>query len=450
MHTNKLFIALLSLSASLGGFYSCATHAMNYGIYDARAMAMGGTAIAIGSTAQAAFYNPALLAFHAGDEDKTTDGRTYFPTLVAQAANTIDSALKAVDDNLDGQLSDAVSAFNGQSDAANAGLVADASHNLRKVLDKIANKDLTLDAFVGLSVSEPGDHEGGAFYMGARAIGAGTSTVTATDLALLDEYIGAMEQMAAGATLAAIQAAHPTLIDTNGQLVDPTDTLNSSADVGALVISEWGLALAKEFTYWGQAVAFGITPKMMRVDAYRDNANFNNSTITSASDGINQFSDTQTTYMTFNADLGIAAIIAEHYRVSFAMKDVFAKDFATQQAANPTTGLAAPDLIVKLRPRSRMGLGYVTNRFSLGLDYDLQESTPIASEAPSQDISLGAEYQLFSSLALRVGYRQDKTGLRANSISGGIGYHWRRLVMDLGYAQSSDMKGGGLQLGWTF
>jgi hypothetical protein len=61
--------------------------AIDYGVFDARALAMGGTALAVGDTAQAQYYNPALIAFHTGDEDKTRDGRTYFPTIVVQASD---------------------------------------------------------------------------------------------------------------------------------------------------------------------------------------------------------------------------------------------------------------------------------------------------------------------------------------------------------------------------
>jgi hypothetical protein len=188
----------------------------------------------------------------------------------------------------------------------------------------------------------------------------------------------------------------------------------------------------------------------MRVDAYRDQANFNNVSSNTVNAQLNEFEDTKSTHITFNADFGIAAIIAKHYRVGIAVKDTFAKDFTTQQSADPVTGLARPDLVVKLHPRSRMGVGYVNDYFSLGLDYDLQESTPMANEAPSQDLSLGAEYRLFDGLALRLGYRQDQTGLRENASSAGIGYRWRRFVMDLAYSESADMKAGGLQLGWTF
>lgn len=452
MHTNTMskFSRTGLTSALLAIGLAQSALAIDYGVFDARALAMGSTTLAVGDTAQAQYYNPALLAFHKGDEDKTRDGRTYFPTMVVQASNTVDSAIDAIDDELDSKLSNAVNSYNSLRSATSAGAVATSATDLRKVLNEIANKDVTVNGFVGISVSEPSDHEGGAFYIGARVIGAGTSKVSDTDLDLLDDYIAAMNDIAAGATPQAVAAQYPNLVNTNGTLKDPTKTLSSSADISALAISEWGMAAAKEFTFWGQAISLGITPKLMRVDAYRDDANFNTSSSSSIDDTIDQFSDTKSTHITFNADVGIAAIIAEHYRVGIAVKDIAAKNFTTHQTVNPVTGLARPDLIVKLRPRSRMGLGYVTDNFSIGMDYDLQESTPIANEAPNQDLTFGAEYRLFNSLALRVGYRQDQTGVRENASSAGIGYHYRRFVMDIAYSQSSDMKAGGLQFGWTF
>lgn len=424
--------------------------AIDYGVFDARALAMGGTTLAVGDTSQAQYYNPALLAFHSGDEDKTRDGRTYFPTIVVQASSTVDAVLDAVDDELETKLSDAIKAHNALRSSISATDVVTSSSDLREVLDKIANKDVTLNSFFGLSVSEPSDREGGAFYIGARVIGVGTSSITETDLNLLDDYIAAADALAKGATPQVVAAQFPQLANPNGTLRDLTPTLNSSADVSALAISEWGMAAAKEFSFWGQAVSFGITPKLMRVDAFRDRASFNNVSSDSANSQLDEFEDTKSTHITFNADFGIAAIIAKHYRVGIALKDTFAKDFTTQQSLDPITGLARPDLVVKLHPRSRMGVGYVNEYLSLGLDYDLQESTPMANEAPSQDLSLGAEYRLFDSLALRLGYRQDQTGLRDNASSAGIGYRWRRFVMDIAYSESADMKAGGLQFGWAF
>jgi hypothetical protein len=454
MRTTKNFPQTLKWPSALtAALFACTAQtsmAIDYGIFDARALAMGGTALAVGDTTQAQYYNPALLAFHSGDEDKTHDGRFYFPTMVVQASNTVESAKNAVDDELDTKLSNAVNDFNATPTPETAGPVAVSAGDLRKVLDEIANKDLTVNGFVGLSVSEPSDREGGAFYIGARVIGVGTSKVTDTDLALLDDYIAAMNALAGGTSPQVVAAQYPNLINTDGSLKDPTASLTSSADVSALGIGEWGMAFAKEFSFWGQAVSFGVTPKLMRIDAYRDDANFNNSNNGNVNNTIGKFSDSKSTYVNFNADFGVAAIIAEHYRVGIAVKDAVAHDFNVHQDPDPVTGLAPPDLIVKLRPRSRMGLGYVSERLSIGVDYDLQESTPMANEAPSQDISLGGEYRIFDGLAVRLGYRQDKTGLRANATSAGIGYRWHRFVADLAYLQSSDLKAGGLQLGWAF
>jgi hypothetical protein len=444
---HSLFTCVLGLITSLA---PSALWAIDYGIYDARALAMGGTAVAIGNTAQAQFYNPALLGLHRGDEDENRDGRTYFPVFVLQASGATDTAISAVNDKLDQKLTDAINRYNAARNSGSAASLASSSSELRHVLGDIANEDLQVDGFLGLSVSEPSDHEGGAFYVGARAIAVGTSKITPTDLALLDQYIAAANELAAGATHQSVAAKYPTLVKADGSFVDPTTNLTSSADISALAISEWGMAVGKEFTFWGQAISLGITPKLMRVDAYRERAEFRNTNINNINDSLNQLEDSKTTRLTFNADLGIAAVFAEHYRVSLAMKDALAKEFKTHQTKDPVTGLARPDLLVKLNPRTRMGIGYVTERLSIGVDYDLQASKPMGDEAENQDISVGLEYRLLRGFALRAGYRQDQTGLNAKVTTAGVGYQWRRFVAELGYASSSDAKGAGLQMGWAF
>jgi hypothetical protein len=408
---------------------------------------MGGSATAVGNYAQAAFYNPALLGFHDQDEERGRDGRVYLPNLVVQASTSIESALDAVDEDLDTQLSTAVNNYNALADAANAGAVADAANDLDGVLDDIANQNLALDSFIGFNISEPSNREGGAFYFGARIIGGGLANVSDADSALLDDYIEAMGLIAGGADPTTVATQYPQLIDTLGQLIDPTDTLTSNADVSALAISEWGMAMAKQWTFWNQSFSFGVTPKLMRVDAYRDTADFNEG----ADDAeVDDFSDSRATDITFNLDLGFAVTLADHYRISLAMKDVFEKSFTTEPETDPVTGEELPPLEVTLSPRSRIGFAYVGDSFSIGLDYDLEEAEPMANEATIQELCLGAEYVFFDKYALRAGYRTDQTGLRENLASVGFGYQWRRFVADIAYASGGDFRGGGLQLGWTF
>jgi hypothetical protein len=437
-------LAIASLSAlSMSGM------AISYGIYDARALAMGGTATAVGSYAQAAFYNPALLALHDREEESGRDGRVYLPNLVFQMSDATETAINAIDDELDTKLSSAINAFNAAPNLLGAGQVAGSAQELRTALDDIANQELGIDSFIGFNISEPSMHEGGAFYMGVRLIGGGVANVTDADSALLDDYINSMNQIAAGADPSVVAAAYPHLINSRGQLIDPTKTLTSNADISALAIAEWGMALAKAFELFDQTIALGITPKLMRVDAFRDTADFNDS-LDSVADGLNEFSDTRATHTGFNADIGATALIAEHYRVSLTIKDLFEKHFSTHQEPDPLTGAAAPDLKVSLSSRARIGLGYVNEKFSIGIDYDLHEATPMASEAGTQELNIGAEYLLFDSLAVRAGYRNDQTGVRDNLVSAGLGYHWKRFVIDVAYATGGDYRSGGLQMGWTF
>ncbi|PUA27270.1 MAG: hypothetical protein B0W54_11755 [Cellvibrio sp. 79] len=423
--------------------------AISYGVYDSRGLAMGGSATAIGTHAQAAFYNPALLAFHEEEEEAGRDGRVYIPNIVVQVSEGAQSAIDAVEDELDTQLSNAINQFNDAPIQASAGLIRDVATDLRDVLDDIATDDLSIDSFIGFNISEPSNREGGGFYFGARALAGGVANVSDADRELLGDYIESMGQIAGGADPDTVAAAYPHLINNRGQLIDPTSTLTSNADVSALVVSEWGMALAKQFEFRGQAIALGITPKLMRVDAFRDTADFNDG-LDSVDDAEDEFKDSQETHLAFNADFGIAATIAEHYRVSLTLKDAFKKEFTTKQKADPLTGEPAPDLKVTLSSRARMGMGYVSDKFTIGLDYDLDESTPMATEAGTQELSLGAEYVLFDSLALRAGYRNDQTGFHENMASAGLGYRWKRFVVDVAYASGGNYQAGGLQLGWTF
>ena len=64
MNKKSLWLGLSLLIGSLG-----AAQAMPFGTFDPRSMAMGGTGVASDTSANAAFFNPALLATANKDED---------------------------------------------------------------------------------------------------------------------------------------------------------------------------------------------------------------------------------------------------------------------------------------------------------------------------------------------------------------------------------------------
>ncbi|MBX2858792.1 MAG: conjugal transfer protein TraF [Cellvibrionaceae bacterium] len=404
------------------------THAISFGIFDARALAMGGAVVAAAKTQQAQYYNPALLAFHEGREEDTRDGRFIFPTAVAQFSDSVDSAASAVEDGLDGSLSNAVAAFNASPDAQSAGLVATFARDLEDVLQSLVEEDAYLEAFTGMAVSEPSDWEGGAFYLGVRLIGIGTAEVSPEDLTLLNAYITGMEALAEGGDLDDLPAE---IVDDNGNVIDPTTVFDSNADVAMLGLAEWGVSMSTSFEAYGQRFSVGITPKVLRAIAYREQLAFDT--------GSTNFNDDKRTFTALNLDLGFAAQFGERLRVGLAVKDLVPEDYRTGN-----------DLTLELRPRTRIGAAWFSKYYSVGLDYDIVEHQPIADESPTQDLSLGAEFTPFSGFAFQVGYRQDTTGEKQDTFSGGLSLSFRKLTTELSYGKSSSIESAALQISWAF
>lgn len=404
--------------------------ALDYGIFEARSLAMGGTGVALSTGQNAHFYNPALLSAYKGKEENTLHGRLYFPNFVSQITNNTEDLIDAIDDGVDEDLRDSVNAFNADQSEANAGAVADASREVQRSLNNIGSQDFEGEVSFGISVTEPGDYEGGAYYFASRVIVGGKTEIEADDLNTLQEYISALDMVAAG-NAAGARLAFPNLFDANNNLIDPGPSISSRADIGSLVIAEWGVAVSKEFEFWGQPVAFGITPKVLRVDIYRNNLSY-------GSDDLDYREDKRS-HISMNTDVGIAVPIGESFRLGLAAKDIIPQRYATSS-----------DIVLETSARARFGAAYFNRFLSLGFDVDLQKNEALGSERPSQDFAAGLELRPFSWLDIRFGYRQDLEGLRDDVLSGGFRFQLGAIMTDLSYAKSTDVTGASFQLGWRF
>lgn len=428
MQLNIRSIVTICFPAFCGALLSGPAQSIGYGVFDTRSQSMAGTGVAAASWHSAQYYNPALLALHSVHEDESRDGRFVIPNLVFRADNTVDDIADAASDELDQRLRNAVDVFNVDPTAENAASIAANARELQVLLEDLGNQDITGDVFVGFSVSEPSLLEGGAFYFGTRMLGFASSQIPQEDLALLGDYSAALEAIAAGGD---INDLPPDLVDINGSLIDPTDQLNSRADLSGIVISEWAVAMARQFEVFGQALSVGFTPKVLRVDVFRESTDFDTDDL--------DFMNSQSTSVNLNADLGLALQLFDHYRLGLAVKDVVPEEFTTQN-----------DLHLQLQPRTRFGMAYVNDWVTVGVDVDIGENEPLATEAATQEASFGLEFSLSRSLDVRMGYRQDMTGVRDNVVAGGFAYQWKRAVFELSYAKSSQSTGGGFQLGWVF
>ena len=128
----------------------------------------------------------------------------------------------------------------------------------------------------------------------------------------------------------------------------------------------------------------------------------------------------------------------EQYRLGASIKDLRGKEF-TSDRGNP----------VAIKSKPRIGGAYVNERYSLGLDLDLAQSSAFAGELTRQDLSLGGEYR-WRAIALRGGYRHDISGNNSGSLSIGAGFRLGRWVSDLALTQGGDNLAGALQIGRAF
>lgn len=159
MKHSTLFYRTFSYPILAGlGLLSTPVMAASYGIYEARGLAMGAV-VASSNLAEAHYYNPALLAYHEGDEDEGQDNHFNFD-LVVQSSGPIDSLKEFYDEEYDVVVTDAVDAFNTAPSPASADAVLSAIEDLDASADELGKAPVDFDSTIGFSFNLPGDHEG--------------------------------------------------------------------------------------------------------------------------------------------------------------------------------------------------------------------------------------------------------------------------------------------------
>lgn len=419
----KPYRILLGLMISAYGNTALAD---GYGVFDARTQSLGGTGVALGSLTTGHFYNPALTAFHEGHEERTQDGSHSFHSVLSisdGARTTVDM----VSDDLESRLSDAIDNLNANLTEETAREGLEAAWDLNAAIRKLDGKSINADAYVGYSISIPADLEGGTFFVGSRAIGRGVSDIRPEDYDLLDDYIEVLKFIESGSSDG---VDHPELRDGDGNLLNPGLRMQSSGSGVTVLLSELGVSAAKQYPLWGQQVSLGIAPKVVHLRLFHEYWRAVNGEFENVGE--------DETDLYFNLDVGAAVTLAEVWRVGLAIKDVRSKSVSTESGRR-----------VRLKPHARLGVAYIGNSWSAGLDADLDKTKDIQDIDQRQDVSLGIEYRTSFGMALRTGYRHDLAGSVDDQLSAGIGWEIARLRLDLTYAQGSDSQGAALHIGWA-
>lgn len=405
--------------------------AVSFGDFDPRSLAMGGAGVASGNSANAAYYNPALLAMFPTRKEVGKNSQFIVPTLTARISNAVETIDEAQQDNLDQDLINAISTFNQAQNAQNAQSVLQASRELETRLDDFLDGPVHADVNAAIVLGIGHKYEGGSIMISRRLVADAVVSNFENDLELLDTYVEAMQFIEAGGDPVTAATLYPEVFAANGTL---EDNLTSSAVGGALLLTEIAMAMAGKFTIGQQTFAVGITPKVVHIESFDFFADATTDTTTDVRDDYEDWN--------VNLDLGIARQIDRHWRGGLVIKNIRRIKFKTSFGNT-----------IELKPQIRMGVMHKSHAGLYAVDLDVVKNQPVRRGSESQALSLGGEWKVLNHTLLRAGAAKNLAGVDAGAkILYTLGVHWDIFngVLDFTYAGSSYEKAVGLQTGIRF
>lgn len=405
--------------------------AMPFGTFDPRSLAMGGTGVASADAGNAVFHNPALLAQYQYDEDEGRTSSFILPTISGRVSDTVQEIADFREQDYDGQLSRAITAFNANNgDTQSAQAVLDASLNLQDGLSRVSSGPVMADGNVAFVIAIPSMKQGGAFLFNKRFVGDGSITKTPEDEALLNAYIDTMHFLVTGQDQPP-QEVIDSIFDGN-QLVDQTGNLTSAASASGLALTELGLSMAGEFSFFKQKFALGITPKFVKAETYATEAN--------ATDTLDENRDLNNRW-DVTADVGVGKTFKKVWNVGVSIKNIVPLKYSTNINKN-----------ISINPQVRAGVAYKTNWGMLAFDLDVLENAAVGAGDKTQYSMFGAEWD-FRWGKLRGGYNYNfsaSSSVKKGLFSGGVQFTPFGMLLDLAYADSGVEQAAALQMGFQF
>ena len=408
--------------------------AVSFGDFDPRSQAMGGAGVASATSANAAYYNPALLAMFSTRKEIGRNSKFIIPAVTARYVEAIETIDEVQQENPDQVLINAINTFNADPSTANAQAVLQASNNLDSNLDDLLDGPVHADVNVGIVLGIGHKYEGGSIIFNRRLVGDAVIQDFENDLQILNTYVEAMQFIEAGGDPVTAATQYPSIFAADGTLLDQTNNLTSSAVGGALQITEIGMSMAKQFDIGQQTFAIGITPKVMHVKSYDFVADATSGTTNDVEDDHEDWN--------VNLDIGIARQFHEYWRGGLVVKNVRSLKYQTSLGNS-----------IELKPQVRMGVMHKSHRGLYALDLDVIKNKPVRRGNESQMLSLGGEWDVLRNTLLRAGAAKNLAGVDAGEkILYTFGIHWENFgaIFDFTYAENSYERAAGLQSGFRF
>lgn len=235
-------------------------------------------------------------------------------------------------------------------------------------------------------------------------------------------------------TLCRVQAVPASVL-----AVDPNN-LKSQGFGRAAIVSDYGVAMARQFNPGGVPISLGVTPKLQQTWLY----NYTVSIYNFSSDDINS-SRYRNDDTGFNVDAGMTADFGESWTVGLSGQNLFSRDIDTKEVAGVRD-------TYQIRPLVTAGVAWHTDLVTLSVDGDLTQTKGFKSEEASQYVGVGAEVRPLDWLAVRAGYRADVKNNDSNVFTGGVGFApFNRVHVDLmGLYGEEQTWGAGMQLSVMF
>ena len=388
-----------------------------FGTFDPRSMAMGGTAVAAGTSANAGFFNPALLAIANKDEDFSLE----FPILNARIADQ-DEFIDRLDtfqtNNSIDNFSNAISVFNAAVTPAQVSAAKDSvvstGNTLMAGLGTLSNRDLEMEIMTGATVGMPGKKFAISVFVAARAMGGMQLDITQNDSGRIQTIL---DQLAA---------------NNFAPITDPTTTLTSAVLGRGAVVNEVGIALAKEFQFFG-GVGMGMTPKFQKIDTFDYALNLKTADIT--------FDEGKKSYNSINFDIGLGKDFKNNWKAGAVIKNLLPKSYITARGNK-----------LEMKPQVRVGVAHQTRWSVVSMDLDLLKNDPIAPgfDTPTQYAGIGLELDAFDLFQVRLGYRHNLSDSDTSVATAGLGFSPFGVHIDVGVMGSSKEVALALQTGFRF
>ncbi|XTZ38164.1 conjugal transfer protein TraF [Salmonella enterica] len=409
---------------------------------EARNDAMGGTGVASANYGSGVLINPALLAKAKPEDDITI----ILPSVQAQITDK---------DNLRDEIDDINDKIDYYSDVVDnltpAEIIADplgtigefqsAARDLADELEFLKGKTAQAKAAAGIAVSIPNDVLSVAFVTKAYAHARVNSYVDQQDI----DYLRSIQNSDVVAGEEALKAA----LSPNGSQ-EITQNLNSTASGRAAIVSDYGVAVARQFDVAGVPLSVGVTPKLQKTWVYNYTASIYDYDSSDWNSSRYRTDDTG-----FNIDVGLAADFGENVTVGLTGQNLISRDIDTQDVLirNGRTGeVVNYKDTYQISPVVTAGVAWHNDLVTLSADGDLTETKGFKSEENSQYVGVGGEIRPLSWLAVRAGYRADVKGDDKNVFTGGVGFSpFNRVHIDLmGLVGEDETWGAGAQLSLTF